>query len=236
LKFAGEQTNLIREITKLGKPCILVSSTGRPVDLRYENECCNAIITNFLGGDYGGVAVVEAIIGRFSPSGRLPISYPMTVGHIPSYYSRLPGRSSYVYGGDNITGNNLFDFGFGLSYTRFEYSDLRITDCSSDGGISVKVEVTVKNVGEIDSYEVVQLYVDDVFSSVSTPVKQLKGYKKVFINKGERAGVEFFLDYDSFKLLDNEFKWVVEPGEFEIMIGSSCNDIKLRGIYNYLQT
>ena len=225
LKLYGKQKELVERVGALGKPSVLVLENGKPVDLRDETESMDAILVAWFGGELGAKAIAEALFGKINPSGRLPISFPKSVGHIPCYYSRLPGGSrEYLEG--NI--NALFPFGFGLSYTEFTYRDLVIE--KREEKYSYRAAVKVRNAGERFGTEVVQLYINDLLSSVVRPDRLLKGFCRVDLEPGEEKEVEFLLDFDSFKLLNLDMEWVVEPGEFEIIIGSSSADTGLSRI------
>lgn len=223
LRLYGKQRELIERVCALGKPTILVLENGKPVDLSYENEHCDAIIAAGFGGEFGAKAIVDTLFGFVSPSGKLPISFPRSVGHIPCYYTLLPGGSGEYLEG---TRRALFPFGHGLSYASFAYSELRIAELDLPYGFRVSFSVT--NTGAALADEVAQLYIRDVTSSIVTPMKQLQGFQRVSLTAGETAVIELDLGFDSFKLLNKKWEWVVEEGEFEIMIGSSSEDIRLK--------
>ncbi|MBD5476641.1 MAG: hypothetical protein HDR17_11780 [Lachnospiraceae bacterium] len=223
LTLNGRQRELIEKLSGLGKPLILVLENGKPLELSRENEVCNAILMTWFGGESGAKAIVEALLGKFSPAGRLPLSLPRSSTRIPCYYSMLPGGAPEFLEGPK---DALFPFGYGLSYTSFAYSDLTINKI---GTFDVMVSCTVKNTGDMDSDEVVQLYIDDVESSVVTPPMLLKGFERIHLKAGESRTVTFHLDYDSFKLMDIRYVWTVEPGLFRILIGGGSRDIRLKG-------
>ncbi len=222
LKLAGKQRELILKVAETGTPIVLVLENGRAVDLSAESEVSNAIVVSWFGGEPGAKAIVETLYGTNNPAGRLPVSFPADSHRIPCYYSVLPNSVELMFEGSRRA---KYPFGFGLSYTSFDYSNLKITQ---NGVYNYTVTANIKNVGKVDGDEVVQLYVNDVVSSVITPLKLLKGFKRISLKAGETKTVEFKLDFDSFKLLDKKFEWVVENGDFEIMIGSSSEDIKLK--------
>jgi beta-glucosidase len=173
------------------------------------------------GGEFGAKAIVKALAGDINPAGRLTVSYPHHEGMVPCYYTRLPGGSCQYYEGPT---DPKYPFGHGLSYTKFEYSDLSIKPL---GDYRQEVTFTVKNVGDVAGDEVVQLYVNDPESSIVTPDKLLRKFKRVSLEAGESAEITFILGFDDFKLLNRDWKWVVEPGEFKIMVGASSADIRL---------
>ncbi len=223
LTLHGRQRELIGKLADLGKPLVLVLENGKPLDLSFENEVCDAILMAFFGGETGAKAIVQALTGAISPAGRLPLSLPRASTRIPCYYAMLPGGAEDFLEGPK---DALFPFGFGLSYTAFAYSDLEI--CKT-GACDVTVSCRVRNTGAVDSDEVVQLYLDDVESSVVTPPLLLKGFRRIHLKAGEEQTVTFCLNEDSFKLMDIRYRWTVEPGSFRILIGAGSRDIRLEG-------
>ena len=223
LTLNGRQRELIEKLSRLGKPLVLVLENGKQLELSRENEICDAILMAFFGGESGAKAVAEALTGAINPCGRLPFSLPRSSTRIPCYYSMLPGGAPDFLEGPK---NALFPFGYGLSYTSFEYSDLVIR---KEGACDVTVSCKVKNTGGMDGGEVVQLYIDDVESSVVTPPMLLKGFRRIELKAGEEKTVEFRLDRDSFKLMDIRYDWTVEPGRFRILVGAGSRDIRLEG-------
>ncbi|MBQ3638043.1 MAG: glycoside hydrolase family 3 C-terminal domain-containing protein, partial [Clostridia bacterium] len=223
LTLNGRQRELIEKLAALGKPLVLVTENGKPLDLSRENEVCNAILMAFFGGESGAKAIAEALTGELNPAGRLPLSLPRSSTRIPCYYSMLPGGAQDFLEGPK---NALFPFGFGLSYTKFAYSDLRIEQTAE---CRFTVCCSVKNIGDRDGDEVVQLYLDDVESSVVTPPMLLKGFKRIRLKAGEEKSVTFELNYDSFKLMDIRYNWTVEPGKFRVLVGAGSRDIRLEG-------
>ena len=207
----------------LGKPLILVVENGKPLDLSRESEVCGAILMAFFGGESGAKAIVEALTGRYSPAGRLPLSLPRSSTRIPCYYSMLPGGAEDFLEGPK---NALYPFGYGLSYTKFEYSDLQIDQIADEHAI---VHCDVQNVGPMDGDEVVQLYLDDCESSVVTPPMLLKGFERIHLKAGEKKHVIFKLTPGSFRLMDIHYNWTVEPGRFRVLVGAGSRDIRLEG-------
>ena len=221
LKLAGKQRELVEEVAKTGKPVILVLENGRAVDLQVESGICDAILLAWFGGETGAKAIAETLVGLNNPAGRLPVSFPQDSYRIPCYYTVLPNNTEVMFEGSR---RPRYEFGFGLSYTEFEYSDLKIEKKSE---LDYKASVDVKNIGKVKGDEVVQLYVNDKVSSIITPLKELKGFERITLDVNETKTVEFTLGFDSFKLLNKDFEWVVENGEFEILVGASSNDIRL---------
>ena len=223
LTMAGRQRELVEKLAELGKPLILVLENGKPTEISRESEVCDAVVMSFFGGESGAKAIVEMLFGKYSPAGRLPISLPRSSTRIPCYYTMHPGSSTDFLEGPK---DALYPFGFGLSYTEFVYENLTV---EKTGVYDVTVSCDVKNTGNMDADEVVQLYLDDVDSSVVTPPMLLKGFKRIHLQAGESKKVTFILDYDSFKLMDIRYNWTVEPGKFRILIGAASNDIRLEG-------
>ncbi|MHC0446924.1 glycoside hydrolase family 3 N-terminal domain-containing protein [Flavobacterium sp. 3-218] len=222
LNLHGIQQELIEAIQKTGTPVVCVLLNGRPLSTNWIADNIPAIIEGWFPGEFGGRAVADVLFGDYNPAGRLPITVPKSVGQLPIYYNQKPSAiHRYVAESENP----LFNFGFGLSYTKFEYSNMAIssTEIKKDG--ELKVSVDVKNVGNFDGDEVVQLYVNDVYSSVTTPEKTLKGFKRLFIKKGETKRVDFTLTKDELSLWNREMKEVVEPGDFEVLVGGNSVDL-----------
>jgi beta-glucosidase len=179
-------------------------------------------------GDEGGNAVADVLFGDYNPAGRIPITFPIHESQLPLYYNHKPtGRGDdYI----NLTGKPLFPFGYGLSYTNFEYSELVIDSPEIFSSEHTTVRFKVSNTGNYDGDEVVQLYIKDLFASVARPVMELKGFNRIHLKKGETKEVTFDITPELLTMLDEKMNCVVEPGEFRIMIGASSNDIRLREI------
>lgn len=222
LRLAGRQRELIKAVAATGTPIVLIMENGRAVDLSEEAPLCGAILAAWFGGEHGAKAIVETLLGKNNPAGRLPISFPADSFRIPCYYSMLYEKGG-MFEGDR---GALFPFGHGLSYSKFEYSDLAIRQ---QGKTDFEISFTVKNISDQDGEEVPQLYLNDKISSVATPPKALKGFSRIRLKAGEQKTISFTLDFDAFRLMDRDYQWVVEAGEFEIMIGASSQDIRLTG-------
>ena len=227
LRLPGLQEDLINEILKTGVPTVVVLMTGSAVVGEWI-EKANAVIEAWYPGQEGGTAIAEVLFGEYNPGGKLPFTWPRHEGQLPLYYNMRPSGRGYDY--VDMPGKPLFPFGHGLSYTRFEYRDLRVEVC--EGGRRVKVSFKVSNVGSREGDEVAQLYVRDVVSSVARPLKELKKFKRVTLKPGESRTLEFTLEPDDLAFYDEGMKRVVEPGEFEVMVGSSSEDIRLRGRFS----
>lgn len=230
----GVQPELIQAIYKTGKPIVLVMVHGRPYTIAWEKEHIPAIIEAWYPGEEGGNALARILFGNVNPSGKLPVSVPKSIGHVPTFYNTKPSGKGFYHrpgskekpGRDYVFSSPepLFPFGYGLSYTEFEYSDLKVEKNESEINLSVKI----KNIGERKGKEVVQVYINDKISSVTTPVKVLKEFKKIEISPSELVTVNFSIPIEELGLWDQEMNYVVEPGDFEIMVGRSSNDILLR--------
>lgn len=226
LRLYGKQEQLIHDCAaaahRNGAPVILVLENGKPVDLTREVEDCDAILETWFGGEYGAEAAVDLLLGVRNPSGKLPISFPTSVKTLPAYYSMLPGKSGEYLEGVPI---RRFAFGFGLSYTTFEYTDLT---AEKTGDCDFTVRFKVKNTGKRVGTEVAQLYVTDPVSSVVTPDILLQGFQRVTLQPGEEKEVEMKLGFDNFRLLDRTYRFVVEKGDFIIQVGSGSTDLRLK--------
>ena len=221
LVLAGRQRELILRVAETGTPVVLVLENGKAVDLSEEASVCKAIVVAGFGGEFGAKAIVKTLVGDINPAGRLSVSYPRHEGMTPCYYSRLPGGSSEYLEGHPTP---MYPFGHGLSYTSFEYSALSVKPL---GAYNQEVTFTVKNVGQRDGDEVVQLYINDIDSSVVTSEKLLRKFRRISLSAGESKQVTFTLGFDDFKLLGTDWKWKIEPGDFKIMVGASSADIRL---------
>jgi beta-glucosidase len=227
LTLPGRQEDLIRQVAAAGKPVVVVLVAGSAVTMSSWLDRAGAVVHAWYPGEQGGHAVADVLFGDANPAGRLPVTFPMSEGQLPLHYNHKPtGRGDdYV----DLTGMPLFPFGFGLSYSTFEYSDLVIEPAAiGPSGVST-VRCTVKNTGARAGDEVVQLYLRDVLGSVARPVMELKGFQRISLAAGESKTISFRVGPDELRMLDREMKWIVEPGAFRVMIGSSSKDIRLRG-------
>ncbi len=222
LNLHGMQQELIEAIQKTGTPVVCVLLNGRPLSTNWISENIPALIEGWFPGELGGRAVADVLFGDYNPGGRLPITVPKSVGQLPIYYNQKPSAiHKYVAESEHP----LYSFGYGLSYTTFEYSNLKISSKEIKPNGELKVTVDVKNTGSRDGDEVAQLYINDVYSSTTTPEKTLKGFKRVNIKKGETKNVEFTLTQDELSIWNREMKRVVEPGDFEVMVGGNSADL-----------
>ena len=224
LELLNGQKELIQQITALGKPTCAFVNSGPPLSIGELVNAVPAVMQCWYLGQEGGYAMVDALFGEVNPSGKLPISFPRTAGHVPAFYNYKPSaRRGYNLGFDV---SPLFVFGHGLSYTTFEYSKPVLSAPLMKSNGQTNVSVTVKNTGSRRGAEVVQLYIRDDYASVTRPVKELKGFEKVWLNPGKSKTVTFTITPDKLSLLDNNMNWVVEPGNFTIMIGTASDDVQ----------
>lgn len=221
LELLGKQMELLKAVAATGKPIIVVYVQGRPLNMNWASENANALLTAWYPGQEGGNAIADVIFGDYNPAGRLPISVPRSVGQLPVYYNRKnPWGHNYV----EMSSRPLYTFGYGLSYTSFDYSNLsvgRIDNTTFD------VSFDVKNTGKFDGDEVAQLYLTDEYASVVQPVKQLKYFERINLKKGETKKVNFRITADDLSMINEKFNRIVEPGTFIVNIGASADDTKL---------
>jgi beta-glucosidase len=233
LELTGVQQELLEAIYSTGTPTILVLVSGRPLAIRWAAEHIPALLMAWMCGERGGEAVAEILFGVVNPSGRLPITVPRHAGQLPIYYNHLPGREYWLgqsSGYVDLPATPLFPFGFGLSYTHFGYSKLSVHSTQVAYGEPIQLSVEVQNIGLRPGFETIQLYTRDVLASVTVPVRELRGFKKVWLEPGETTVVSFTLTAADLELIDRQGHRVLEPGEFEVMIGSSCEAIHTRAM------
>lgn len=224
LRLLGDQEKLLKALKSSGKPLIVVYIEGRPLDKNWSAANADALLTAYYPGEEGGRAVADVIFGAYNPAGRLPFTVPRSEGQIPLYYNkRLPLLHDYV----DQSASPLYPFGYGLSYTDFTYSDMTV-ETNPENGLPERVSCTIENTGTRDGEEVAQLYIRDCIASTVQPVKQLRGFERIAIKRGEKRTVTFNLRPEDFEIIGIDSKPVIEPGDFEIMIGSSSDDIRLR--------
>lgn len=224
LELLNGQTELIDAIAALKKPTCAFINSGPPLSIGHLVESVSAVMQCWYLGQEGGYAIADALFGEINPSGKLPISFPRSVGNIPAYYNYKPSaRRGYNLGYEV---SPLFAFGYGLSYTSFEYSNPTLSTATMKANGNVTVSVTVKNTGKRRGAEVVQLYIRDEYASVPRPVKELKGFKKIWLDAGASETVKFTISAEALSFYDTNMKWIVEPGDFAIMTGGSSNDVK----------
>tara|TARA_R110000868_G_scaffold107275_2_gene293494 strand:+ start:8590 stop:10887 length:2298 start_codon:yes stop_codon:yes gene_type:complete len=238
LEIPQAQKDLLQELLKTGKPVVLVLFTGRPLVLVQENETVPAILNTWFAGSEAGAAIADVLFGDVNPSGKLSATFPRSVGQVPIYYNQKNTgrplgnkegkfekfRSNYI----DERNEPLYPFGFGLSYTTFNYSNLKISSSKMNFNDTVKVSVDVTNSGNYDGKEVVQLYIRDLVGSVTRPIKELKGFQKIFLKKGETQTVTFEIAEETLKFYNSELQFAAEPGAFEAFVGTNSDtDMKV---------
>jgi beta-glucosidase len=227
LGLPGIQLDLIKEIQKTGKPVILVLMNGRPLAIPWESENLDCILEAWFGGTEAGNAIADVLFGDYNPSGKLVASFPYTTGQVPVYYNHKntgrPARPSEGYSSKYIDApiESLFPFGFGLSYTNFDYSGVTLSKTEMDHSDTSIVSVTVKNSGQYDGEEVVQLYIQDLKGSVTRPISELKGFEKIQLKVGEEKQVNFYITKGLLSFYDIDMNFIAEPGDFKIMVGTN---------------
>jgi Beta-glucosidase-related glycosidases len=238
IHFSGVQEELLKEVAKTGKPIILMINAGRPLVFDWAADNIPAIMYTWWLGTEAGNSIADVLFGTVNPGGKLPMSFPRTEGQIPVYYNYYntgrPAKNNtdrnYVSAYIDLDNDPKFPFGYGLSYTQFQYSDMTLSSTELKGNQTLNISVTISNTGNYDGEEVVQLYVRDLFGKVVRPVKELKGFQKVFIKKGERKTVTFKITPEDLKFYDDNLNYDWEEGEFDIMIGTNSQDVQTKRI------
>ena len=236
LDLTGYQEDLIKAIHETGTPTVVVLTNGRPLTINWTNKYVPAIVEAWFPGERGGEAIADVLFGDYNPGGKLPITFPKTVGQIPLNFPHKPGSHAglkYKTQQCRVLGV-LYPFGYGLSYTKFEYDNLQISPRKQGPKGNITVSCEVENVGKRKGDEVVQLYINDIVSSVTTHVKDLRGFERITLEPGEKKVVTFTLTPDDLALLNRSMEWEVEPGVFHVMVGSSSEDIRLNGSFQII--
>lgn len=229
------QRNLLKALAQTGKPLVVVLMSGRPLILNTENEIATSILHVWFQGHEAGNAIADVLFGNYNPSGKLTMSFPQNVGQIPIYYNHkntgrpqpegMPAqkfRSNYL----DVSNDPLFPFGYGLSYTQFEYSNLQLDKKSMKPIDKLEVKVHLANTGKYDGEETVQLYIRDIYATIAQPVKKLKAFQKVFLKAGEAKDVSFSLSAEDLKFYNSDLKWIYEPGDFKVFVGGNSRDVQ----------
>ncbi|QSB26830.1 beta-glucosidase BglX [Flavobacterium sp. CLA17] len=236
LHIPGVQEDLVKAIQATGKPVIVLVNAGRPLIFNWTADNVPAIVYTWWLGTEAGNAIADVLFGDYNPSGKLPMTFPREVGQIPIYYNHFStGRppadensKGYVSSYIDLKNSPKFPFGYGLSYTKFNYSDLKLSSTKIKSNETIKVSFQLSNTGKVAGEEVVQLYLKDKFGSVVRPVLELRDFQKVKLNAGESKTIEFTIDKEKLSFYNDKLEWIAEPGDFEVMIGSSSADIKLK--------
>lgn len=229
LGLTGVQAELIKAVHATGTPTVVILVNGRPLAINWTAEHIPAVLEAWLPGEEGGEAVADILFGDATPGGKLPITVPRAAGQVPIYYNHKPsgGRSHWKGHYVDLSNEPLYPFGFGLSYTTFELSDLQLNQTTVDIGGSIEISATVTNIGQHSGDEVVQLYIRDVLASVTRPVKELKGFQRVSLQPGQRQTVVFTLHSHQLGFYNQAMDFVVEPGDIEVMVGNSSQNLPL---------
>jgi beta-glucosidase len=235
----GVQENLVKAIAATGKPIVVVLINGRPLTIEWIDKNIPAILETWTLGSEAGHAVADVLFGDYNPSGKLPMTFPRTVGQVPIYYNHK--NTGRPYHGDyneplsqriyqskyrDIKNTPLYPFGYGLSYTTFEYSDVTLSSDKMNSTGKIEATVAVTNKGAVDGEEVVQLYIRDIVGSVTRPVKELKDFQKVLIKAGESKKISFTLTTEDLSFYRADMSWGAEPGQFDVYIGGSSEQVK----------
>ncbi len=236
IHLPGVQEDLIKAVMATGKPVVVLINAGRPLVFNWTADNVPAIMYTWWLGSEAGNAIANVLFGDYNPSGKLPMTFPREVGQVPIYYNHFStGRPAkdensinYVSAYIDLKNSPKYPFGYGLSYTTFDYSGLKLSSAKIKSSETIKVSFQLKNSGKVTGEEVVQLYLKDKFGSVVRPVLELKDFQKVKLNAGESKTIEFTIDKEKLSFYNNKLEWVAEPGDFEVMIGTSSADIKLK--------
>ena len=239
LRLPGVQEELIKAIQATGKPIVVLINAGRPLIFNYTADTVPAILYTWWLGTEAGNAIADVLFGDYNPSGKLPMSFPREEGQIPIYYNHFnTGRpaanetaTNYVSAYTDLKNSPKFPFGFGLSYTTFDYSDLKLSKNKMKSTETIEVSMTITNSGKVAGEEVVQLYLRDKVGSVVRPIIELKDFQKIKLNAGETKTVKFTIDKQKLSFYNSDLKWITEPGDFDLMIGSSSSDIRLKATF-----
>jgi beta-glucosidase len=230
LGLPGVQLDLVKEIYKTGKPIVMILMNGRPMAISWENEYIQAILETWQLGTEAGNAIADVLFGDYNPSGKLVATFPRVTGQVPIYYNHKntgrPGKNDKGFNSKyiDLPVEPLYPFGYGLSYTNFQYSRLRLSTDTISMDETLEVNVTIRNTGRYPGEEVVQLYLRDLFASVTRPVKELKGFQKMYLEPGEERELVFSVDKSMLEFYDINMNWKAEPGDFYVMVGKNSAD------------
>lgn len=243
IHLPGVQEQLVKAIYATGKPVVVLINAGRPLIFKWTTEHIPAILYTWWLGSEAGNAIADVLSGDYNPSGKLPISFPRTEGQIPIYYSHFntgrPAmndsdrfyRSAYI----DLSIYPQYEFGYGLSYTNFEYSNLKLSSTKMKANEKITVSCSIRNTGKYAGEEIVQLYLRDKVASVVRPVKELKDFKKIMLRAGETKTIQFIINREELSFYDQKLNWIAEPGDFDLMIGASSSDIRLKASFELIK-
>ncbi len=237
LNLPGHQLSLVKAIVETGTPTVVVLMNGRPLTINWINKNAGAILEAWYPGAKTGEAIAKTLFGEYNPGGKLPITFPKSVGQVPLNFPYMPASQSYFptdpKADARVTGP-LYPFGYGLSYTQFEFNDLHVSPLKQNIGGNIQISLNVQNTGKLRGDEVVQLYIHEKVTPVIVPVSQLRRFKRITLEAGETQKIQFELTPEDLQLLNQNMEWEVVPGTFEVMIGSSSIDIKLKGEFEII--
>jgi beta-glucosidase len=228
----ANQKALLKALKKTGKPIVLILMNGRPLTLSWEDKNMDAILETWFAGTMAGPAIADVLFGDANPSGRLTMSFPRNVGQIPIYYNHentgrpFDPNQKYTTKYLDVENTPLYPFGFGLSYSSVEYSEIAIDKKVLKSGEKITATITITNTGKWPTKETVQLYIRDMVASISRPVKELKGFQQVFLNPGESKKVTFTITEKDLRFYNNDLKFLSEPGDFKLFIGKNSQEVK----------
>ncbi|MFE3848138.1 glycoside hydrolase family 3 C-terminal domain-containing protein [Flavobacterium sp. LB3P45] len=242
LRLPGVQEDLIKAIQATGKPVVVLINAGRPLIFNWTADNIPAILYTWWLGSEAGNAIADVLFGDYNPAGKLPMSFPREEGQIPIFYNHFnTGRpapnetaSNYVSAYTDLKNSPKFPFGYGLSYTTFEYSNLKLSKNKIKSTEEITVTLNVTNSGKVAGEEVVQLYLRDKVGSVVRPIIELKDFQKIKLNAGETKTIKFVINKEKLSFYNANLQWVAEPGDFDVMIGSSSADIRLKGAFELM--
>lgn len=235
ISLPESQRNLLKALAQTGKPLVVVLMSGRPLVLNMENQIATSILQVWFQGHEAGNAIADVLFGNYNPSGKLTMSFPQNVGQVPIYYNhkntgrpQAEGQTAQKFRSNylDVSNDPLFPFGYGLSYTQFTYSNLQIDKKAMTPTEKLQVKVHLANTGKYDGEETVQLYIRDIYASVTQPVKKLKAFQKVFLKAGEAKDVTFSLSVEDLKFYNSDLKWIYEPGDFKVFVGGNSRDVQ----------
>jgi len=242
INIPGVQEDLLKALLATGKPVVVLINAGRPLVFNYTADHATAILYTWWLGSEAGDAIADVLFGDYNPSAKLTITFPGSVGQIPIYYSHFntgrPATSDtnryYKSAYTDLSIYPKYEFGYGLSYTNFNYSDLKLSKKEMKGNDQIEASVTITNTGEYDGDEIVQLYLRDRFGSICRPVEELKDFKKIQLKKGESKTIKFIINKEKLSFYNQKLQWAAEPGEFDLMIGASSKDIRLKDSFELI--
>lgn len=243
ITIPGVQEELLKVLLKTGKPVVVLINAGRPLVFNYTTEHAPAILYTWWLGSEAGNAIADVIFGDYNPSAKLTMTFPLSVGQIPVYYNHFnTGRPAlndsdryYRSAYNDLSIYPRYEFGYGLSYTTFRYSDLQVSKKKMKQDEQLEVSATITNTGNYDGEEIVQLYLHDLVGSIVRPVMELKDFKKIMLKAGESKTVTFRIDKEKLSFFNQQLQWVAEPGEFEVLIGASSRDIRLKELFELVE-